>query len=335
MAYAKITLIGAMTYFDQRHMSLFDYLDIPEGLDKEILIDDLVYRGCDFELLHINPEYTRFALGAFSKKWMPTWQHWYDVLDMEYNPIHNYDRIEDVTDKHTGTQGNVTNGTQSTANTGTQNIANTGTQTTANTGTQTTANTGTQQNAKSETENTTSMSTETGTIDKDGNNTKLINDTKNTDETVTNKVAAFNDSNWSNHDHQDRDVDEVGQSTETNTFTEGEERDLTTEGTGSRTLTGSDTRTDNLTELRTDALNEQRTDNLTQLRTDNLNESVTSSETGTRTDNLTDKHDAHIYGNIGVKTTQSMIMEEIDLRKFNLIGKINDMIMEEFMILIY
>lgn len=47
------------------------------------------------------------------------------------------------------------------------------------------------------------------------------------------------------------------------------------------------------------------------------------------------KHDAHLYGNIGVTTSMQLIREELDLRRFNLYDQIADLFTDEFCIMIY
>lgn len=319
MAYAKITLIGAMSYYDNVPEDLFDYLELPEGLEKEVLIDDLVYRAGDFELLHIDPPFTRYAIGAFSKKWQRTWQKWYDALQLEYNPLHNYDRTEEGEDTHTGTQSLKDTGTQGISNTGTQTIANTGTQKTDNTGTQTIANTGTQN-----TDNTSEIEFG-GVKDILNNQTTTETGTKNT--TTTNTVSAFNESGWSNHDKSD-----TVESPSLITTVQGSSRET---NSGSDTTTGNTLLTNNLTDTRTDNLSETRTDNLNQQRTDALNQNRTDNLSHDRTDNLKDTHTFRAYGNVGVTTSQQMLQAELDIDKWNIYEQIADMFISEFCIMIY
>lgn len=306
MSYAKITLIGAMQYFENRQEDLFDYLSLPEGMTKQTLIDDLVFRAGDFELLHINPEFTRYAIGSWCTKWADTWQHWYDALIEEYDPLENYNRHEEYTDKHTGTQTSLLTGSDTTANTGTQTVSNTGTQTTANTGTQTNNETVNETGSKTTTTNGSQETTPTG---------------HDTTVTTHNKYA-------------------YNENTEGTVYPESEDGTLTTPGTkvtvsttGGTTERPLLTTTDNTT--RTDNLTEQRTDNLSSQRTDALSETKTLNETDQRTDNLKTEHTAHLYGNIGVTTSQQMLQQELDVRKFNIYDKIADMFMTEFCILIY
>lgn len=336
MAWAKITLIGAMSYYDHEgtEETLFDFLTLPEGLSKETLIDNIILKGSDFELLNINPPYLRCAIGAFSNKWEDTWQHWYDVMVADYNPIWNYDRTEEGYDTHTGTQGRSGSEYIKTDNTGNQTLGNTGTQTNvaahsgnkANTGTSATVNTGTQNTA----ENATSNALETP-------GKKSVTDHENITsggQTTTNSVAAFNSSDWSNHDksvvtndigHTRDSVQESGSST-----TAG-----SSQGNTLRTDNLNETRTDNLNELTTDTDTATRTDNLTSSRTDNLSEVKNGQTTDTRLDNLRDDHSLRAYGNIGVTTTQQMIQQELDIRRNNLYDMIADQFLMEFCILVY
>ena len=61
-------------------------------------------------------------------------------------------------------------------------------------------------------------------------------------------------------------------------------------------------------------------------------ESTGSSETNT---DGTSTHSGHLFGNIGVTTSQEMLREELDIQKFNLIQQITDLFLNEFCILVY
>lgn len=47
------------------------------------------------------------------------------------------------------------------------------------------------------------------------------------------------------------------------------------------------------------------------------------------------KHDAHLYGNIGVTTSQQMLKDELEVARFNLIDQITDCFTTEFCLLVY
>ena len=65
--------------------------------------------------------------------------------------------------------------------------------------------------------------------------------------------------------------------------------------------------------------------------------SGTSTSTGSsKTDtDAESKHSGHLWGNIGVTTSQEMLREELDVQKFNLIQQITDLFLTEFCIMVY
>lgn len=111
MSDSKITLIGCNSYFDTLGQSLFDYLSVPSGITKDTLTDTILLRGGEFEIIMGDPEFLRYAIGAWSRKWMPTMERWARALEIEYNPLENYDRKEDWTDKTDGSGASSTQNT--------------------------------------------------------------------------------------------------------------------------------------------------------------------------------------------------------------------------------
>ena len=105
MALAKITTIGFQTYLTNQNDDLFKNLSLPEGIDRETLLDNLMNESAEFEVLYSNPYYMQDLIGAWSKKHYRTWKKWIDALNLEYEPLWNYDRTEEWSDDttHTGT----------------------------------------------------------------------------------------------------------------------------------------------------------------------------------------------------------------------------------------
>ena len=52
----------------------------------------------EFETLYSDPSFMRTAIGTWSIKHYRTFEKWIAALNLEYNPLENYDRIEDWTD---------------------------------------------------------------------------------------------------------------------------------------------------------------------------------------------------------------------------------------------
>ena len=113
MSNAKFTLIGVEQYFNNKNESVFDNLNVPTGITKQTLTDNILLRGAEFEVQYADPDFLKSAIGVWSNKMQPTMKRWADALAIEYNPLENYDRMEDWTDD---TEGSGASSTSSTSN---------------------------------------------------------------------------------------------------------------------------------------------------------------------------------------------------------------------------
>lgn len=98
MSKAKLTLIGLSSYAKAHNSDIFELLTLPDGIDKETLTDNIILRSAEFEVIYSDPEYMRLAIGVWAKKSYRTFEKWVKALSIDYNPLENYDRIEDWTD---------------------------------------------------------------------------------------------------------------------------------------------------------------------------------------------------------------------------------------------
>ena len=103
---ATMTLIGLYNYQDD----LFDDLNLPEGIDKQTFIDNLLLRSGDFELLYPNGDFMKDAIRVWSAKWYATFDRWVKALAIEYDPLENYDRQEHWEDSNSGSASGSTSG---------------------------------------------------------------------------------------------------------------------------------------------------------------------------------------------------------------------------------
>ena len=130
MSSAKITLIGIENYLNPDH-SVFEQMQLPVGIDRQILIDTILMRCQECELLYSDPDFLINAVNVWSRKNYRVFDKWEKALNIEYDPLYNYDRTEEYTDTHDGTLtsngGNTqtNNLTNSTDITRTDNLAST------------------------------------------------------------------------------------------------------------------------------------------------------------------------------------------------------------------
>lgn len=87
--------IVAILEFDP---TIFDDLVFPDGVDKQIFVDALIQTCGHTPLLHPDPYYLHYYIPAWGKRTFKIWKKLAATLDLEYNPIENYDRNSTYTD---------------------------------------------------------------------------------------------------------------------------------------------------------------------------------------------------------------------------------------------
>lgn len=90
----RLTLIGLYN-FDP---TLFDSLELPEDYDKQTFIDSLLIEHGEKCILYSNPDFMKYSIGAWGRKWALELERIAQALKAEYDPIYNYDRYEEYTD---------------------------------------------------------------------------------------------------------------------------------------------------------------------------------------------------------------------------------------------
>lgn len=89
MSLAKITLIGCYNY----DKTVLDGLFF-ENVDNETLKNILLMQCGEFELLYPDFNFMKNSIKVFSEKWKWCVAKWVRAINIEYNPIENYDRFE-------------------------------------------------------------------------------------------------------------------------------------------------------------------------------------------------------------------------------------------------
>lgn len=240
----------------------------------------------------------------FYKKWDRLW----DTYTIQYDPLFNYNIVEDETIDEDGTSTTNNTGTQSVV-TDTDKI-NTGTDThnisrnEIDGGTDNVTKSGTVQNTGTDTTVTDTDTTNTGTVQGTGT------------EDILDGIFGFNSSTSVGSDTRDRDTtsnrtDNLAgtlDTTETNTQNLTETTNITDARTRNltHTATNSDTETKNLTE----------TVDTTNTRTDNLRSATVNANDSVR--HLTKK------GNIGFNTPQEMLAADLELWQWNFFKTVFD-----------
>ena len=134
---AKMSFIGLANWIDDELFDMMCWPDPFDGdtpiLDKEAFIYELFAQTAELEVSYPNPQIMKGMIGIWSKIMCPVWNALWETTTYEYNPIENYNRIEDGTDTdvHTGTDSNG----RTTTHTGQNTDSHSGTDTETHSGT--------------------------------------------------------------------------------------------------------------------------------------------------------------------------------------------------------
>lgn len=325
---AYLSLDGVLSYLEDAGTPLFNDIVLPSGIDKSTLTECIYEDGAEFGVIYTDPPFFKNRVDGWFQRKYDTFQKWNDVLNSTYNPIENYDRIEDWTDtgtsSETGTRSDV--GTSHTEGETHNNLQEQTTGTSSDSETQ---------SGRTQTDNNstdTLVKTNREVTDQDGTSATRAS-AHNTSETT---VSAFNDGSYAPSQKVAVNSGEfvaAGQPDTTNTTTTNDVT-VTNNGTDTRTIQGqeieqtSGTTTGSGTTSGTRAVIESGTSQSDGRTT------LTSDTTGSRENEGV--HSGRIHGNIGVTTTQHMIEEEIQLRhNFNIYSMISDCFCDEFLIKVY
>lgn len=307
MSTAKISLIG-LTKFDS---SLFDDLHLPDGIDKDLFINSLLLKGGEFEVLYPEPDFMRFSIGVWGRKWYRTFAEWLKGTQAEWNPIYNYDRYEESADSNSKTFGNKT-----TADYSDNRTANLTDKRTADLTDKRTADLTDKRTANLKDERTADLT------DKQTLGTTDV--TSQTEAAKTeHEVSAYDSSSYV---PSSRDTVNNGttQTTHNGTITDKHT------GTDTTAYTGTDTST----QTGTDTMAHTGTDTTAHTGTDNIRHTGTLSDTaGNESGNA--NHNAHIYGNIGVTQSSDMLRSFYDIAEWNLYDHMSDVFVRELLIPVY
>ena len=289
--------------------TIFDNFTIPEELDKELLTDTIMLELGELELIYNDPSFMKFAIGSWSRKELPIWNKLYETTKLEYDPIENYNRVEETTDLETRDLAKTANETRdlSSTNNETRDLAST------NNETRDLAGTSNETRDLAGTIAGTIDTTDTDTQSGSNTNTKNVNAynsaTGVTAETVTDDLGGINT--------KVVDTDSTQDSTDTGTI------DISGTDTGTVNVATTDTGTDNVSGTDTGTIDRDMTDTGT----------VDNSSTDTGTVNMAKT--STIKGNIGVTTSQQMIEQERNVVKFNIYDYIVESFKQRFCILVY
>lgn len=107
----KMTLFGLENFMKHQQDSLFSEMELPESVDREVFKSLLLLKGGEFESLYTDPYFLKSHIKAWSISKRRTFERWERALNIDYEPLDNYDRVEEWSNNQGGNvtmQGNST-----------------------------------------------------------------------------------------------------------------------------------------------------------------------------------------------------------------------------------
>lgn len=99
---SSLSILG-MYQFDN---TLFDDITIPEGIDKQTMIDTIIFNCAELEVIYTDPDILKYAITSWVVAEYKIWEKMLYTVNVDYNPIWNVDAdIKRTTDRNIDRSG--------------------------------------------------------------------------------------------------------------------------------------------------------------------------------------------------------------------------------------
>lgn len=78
--------------------TILDGMIVPDGINRDEVVACILEQYGQQALVHPDPEYMRQYVPIWSKRRVEIWTKLFKTTELEYNPIENYDRTEEITE---------------------------------------------------------------------------------------------------------------------------------------------------------------------------------------------------------------------------------------------
>ena len=92
-------LVSSMAIYNYDN-NIFDNLVLPDGMERNTLINLILFETAELSILYSDPETFKMFLGVWSRSRLSVWQHLWDLANEEYDPLDNYNRTDTTTFEH-------------------------------------------------------------------------------------------------------------------------------------------------------------------------------------------------------------------------------------------
>lgn len=93
---SKLTLIGIHNYTKG---AIWDDVLLPEGIDREILINEILKQSGEFCVLYPDADFLKVQISHFFKKWYHNFERWIKAYNFDYEALYNLDVKSTITEE--------------------------------------------------------------------------------------------------------------------------------------------------------------------------------------------------------------------------------------------
>lgn len=93
---AVLTLLGLYQFRND----ILDELILPDDVDHDLLVDNLMIETADMEIIYPDPDVMKTMINRWSLMQIKVWRRLAEAFDIEYNPIWNVDGTEKEVETH-------------------------------------------------------------------------------------------------------------------------------------------------------------------------------------------------------------------------------------------
>lgn len=104
---SKLTLIGLNSFTDG---DIFADLTFPEGIEKELVVNEILKAGGEFCVLYSDPDFLKEQITMWGKKWYHNFERWIKAYNFEYEALYNLDVKATITESGVNHESSSSNG---------------------------------------------------------------------------------------------------------------------------------------------------------------------------------------------------------------------------------
>lgn len=120
---ATLSILGLLTW-DGTILDSFDTIGAPLAMESQNIKNEIIFQCSQLELMYPDLDFMKAEIQNWIAHRKSEWVKIYNALNAEYNPIHNYDRTEEIEDTEKVTETETSGETGSNSANGTITGAN-------------------------------------------------------------------------------------------------------------------------------------------------------------------------------------------------------------------